>query len=295
MAFRYGANRYPRLGERIAPATLSQVLSEPIPSRLSAGTPVDGLRLADLDETVWAKLPRQAVMELADIVLARVASGCARRVFHDRHFPHPPETLRLDQLPLEHRTRLCLARQGLRDDSEPLCDRTIGDVLSIRAFGPRCLVDLLSAMESHLAKEKCLDRELTREAEKLAALPLARLVRDDDPRFRSLMGEIDPGAVTAQNLAERLVERSQDPPDPVYATEQVCRLRERIAAISGWTLEEELAQLFASTGNLRNRDIVIGYYGWRDGRRHTLAEIGGRYGMTRERTRQILRQAGQTP
>ncbi len=53
------------------------------------------------------------------------------------------------------------------------------------------------------------------------------------------------------------------------------------------TLEDELIQLFASSAQGRNREILIGYYGWGDGQCHTLAEVGIRYHMTRERTRQI--------
>jgi len=287
MAIRKGINRYPRRGERVAPATLSQILMEPIPRHLVAGTRLEDLRLADLDETVWGKLSPEVISELAEIVLARVAAGCARRVFHQRHFPRPPKTVRLDQLPLEHRTRLCLAREGLDENPELLGNQTIGDVLSIRAFGPRCLVDLLSALESHLARENCLDRELTREAEQLAGLPMGPSIRGDDPRFRVRISEIDSEAQTAADLAHRLATRTQDPPDPLYVTQQVRRLRERILAMPKLTLEEELTQIFASAPHPRNREIAIGYYGWKDGQSHTLAEIGARYGMTRERTRQI--------
>ncbi len=46
-----------------------------------------------------------------------------------------------------------------------------------------------------------------------------------------------------------------------------------------------MIQIFASTPHERNRKILIGYYGWEDGRGHTLAEIGADHGMTRERTR----------
>ncbi len=53
------------------------------------------------------------------------------------------------------------------------------------------------------------------------------------------------------------------------------------------TLEQELIDIFASTPSQRNREILIGYYGWKDGRQHTLTEVGTRFGITRERVRQI--------
>jgi hypothetical protein len=53
------------------------------------------------------------------------------------------------------------------------------------------------------------------------------------------------------------------------------------------TLEEELIEIFGATPFSRNRQILIGYYGWEDGRQHTLTEVGTRFGITRERVRQI--------
>jgi hypothetical protein len=53
------------------------------------------------------------------------------------------------------------------------------------------------------------------------------------------------------------------------------------------TLEQELIEIFAISPYQRNRDILIGYYGWADGRRHTLTEIGASFGITRERVRQV--------
>jgi hypothetical protein len=53
------------------------------------------------------------------------------------------------------------------------------------------------------------------------------------------------------------------------------------------TLEQELIEVFASTPYPRNREILVGYYGWEDGRQHTLTEIGARFGITRERVRQV--------
>jgi hypothetical protein len=287
MAPRKAVNHYPRSGERVAPVTLRQVLLERAPAELVSGTPAEGLRLCELDETIWQKLPVETIRALADRVVARVTAGCARRVFDERHFPNPPERLKLADLHLEHRTFLCLVREGFDENPAALGDYRIGEILAIRAFGPRCLVDLLSALETVLGRGGELCRELSVEAQRLATLPEAREARCEDPRFGPLMAEIDVEATTALELAQRLLARRQDPPDPRYATEQLRRLQARIAAMTKGTLEQELIQIFASTSSERNRAIVVGYYGWKDGRSHTLAEIGARYGMTRERTRQI--------
>ncbi|MEN6459000.1 MAG: sigma factor-like helix-turn-helix DNA-binding protein [Thermoguttaceae bacterium] len=53
------------------------------------------------------------------------------------------------------------------------------------------------------------------------------------------------------------------------------------------TIEQELIDIFAATPSSRNRDILIGYYGWQDGGQHTLTEVGARFGITRERVRQV--------
>jgi hypothetical protein len=287
MATRKAANRYPRPGDRVAPATLRQVLLEPLPAELVAGTSAEGLKLCDLDEHIWERLSAATIEALAEVVVARVAAACARKALDQRHFPRPPQGLKLANLRLEHRTLLCLAREGFGNSPASLGGRTLGEILAIRAFGPRCLVDLLSALETLLANQDPLCEELTLEARQLAELPEAKRARNDDSRFAELMSEIDVESHSALELASRLIQRSQDPPDPQYVIEQLRELRSRIRAMAEGTLEEELIQIFASTPHQRNHDIVVGYYGWRDGQPHTLAQIGARYGMTRERTRQI--------
>ena len=286
MVTRKGPNSYPRLGERIAPKTLHPLLLEQVPGRL-AGEAGQGLRLCDLDESAWEKFPRKTIDELAEMVVARVVSGCSRRVFRRRHFPRPAKGTNLADLPLEHRTRLCLAREGFGDHPERLGDHTIGEILDIRAFGPRCLVDLLSSLEARQAEQHALDEDLTTAAKRLADLPEADSATVDDPRFGPLISEVDVEAANAKDLADRLIARGQDPPDPAFALEQVSRLHERIVQLPNLTVEEEMMEIFASTPHQRNRKILIGYYGWKDGRGHTLAESGADFGMTRERARQI--------
>ena len=118
-------------------------------------------------------------------------------------------------------------------------------------------------------------------------MPLAEHVHGDDPRFSLWMHAVDVEAHTALELAERLLARGQDPPDPLYAAEQVRHLRQRIEGMQELTIEQELIEVFAPGPDDRNAEILIGYYGWRDGRQHTLTDIGNRFGITRERIRQI--------
>jgi hypothetical protein len=300
--------RYPRRGERIAPYTLREFLMEPLPREVCRQYGVANKKLCDLDETAWEWFPPDVVDRLAQLVVERVAASHVRKAFRHCHFPRPAAGLRVASLRLESRTRRCLAQEGFDRHPERLGDHTLGEIMSIRAFGPRCLVDLLSALESprHDGRAQTtaqtteddkvqLSEELTVAARRLAALPEAEAVRSEDPRFARLMHAVDVEAQTAQGLARQLLARTQDPPDAAYAAQAVRQLCERVEGLPGQTLEEELIQIFASTSNERNGEIVIGYYGWKDGRHHTLTEIGDRFGITRERIRQVCAKLTRKP
>ena len=290
-------SRYPRRGERIAPSTLREFLMAPIPRRLRGAWDTDRPNLCDLDETVWDRFSDEVIDELAKLIVDQVAAYQARKVFQRRHFPRPAPGTRLDDLQLENRTRRCLAREGFEDNPALLGDHTIGQIMAIRAFGPRCLVDLLSALESSGsptqldgetgAPSRELSEALTEEARRMLALPASGMVRPEDARFADRIVAVDVEARSAKDLAERVIARTQDPPDTPYVVEQMRQLGDQIEGMSELTLEHELIDIFGSTPYERNRQILVGYYGWEDGRQHTLTEIGTQFGITRERVRQV--------
>jgi hypothetical protein len=304
MVVRQTNNRYPRRGERLAPQTLREFLLEPVPAAFCELPAHAALRLCDLDETAWQQFRPETLAALGALIVERVATYHVRKIFQYRHFPRPPQGVQIDDLRLENRTRRCLMREGLDGDLAALGNHTIGDVLAMRAFGPRCLVDLLSALESPRWRSDNIEadelpialcRELTAAAEHLGALSEARLIHREDPRFALLMEGVDVEAVTAADMAARLLARRHDPPDTTYVAAQVRELADRIASLPHRTIEQELKDIFAPAGNERNRQILVGYYGWDDGRQHTLTEIGKRYGITRERIRQVCAKLTRKP
>jgi len=298
-------HRYPRFGERIAPYTLREFLREPLPADIGRIHGGADLKLCDLDATVWKRFPPEVVARLAQAVLDHISAAHVRKGFQLRHFPRPAPGTRLAALGLEGRTVRCLAREGLADHVERLGDWTLGQIMAIRSFGPRCLVDLLCALESSGPPSRAsgtaaagprarLSEEVSAAARRLADLPDAEAAYAEDPRFLRVQA-IDGEAKTAKNLAERLLARTQDPPDPAYVAEEVRRLTERIERLGQGTIEEELIGFFASNAPARNAEILVGYYGWRDGRQHTLTEIGQRFGITRERIRQVCAKLTRKP
>ncbi|MGD0901197.1 MAG: sigma factor-like helix-turn-helix DNA-binding protein, partial [Thermoguttaceae bacterium] len=299
-------DRYPRPGERLAPYELREFLKDPLPAEICRDYDVAGLRLCDLDETAWERFPPAVMPRLARLVVDRISHVHFRKEFHLRRFPRPAAFMRLGALRLERRTLRCLKQERFAENIERLGDRTLGQIMSIRSFGPRCLVDLLCALEalgaaarareSQAAKLKAARSEsLSAAATRLAELPEADRIRSDDPRFSRIVQGLDSEAKTAKDLAQRILARAQDPPGPDNVAEELGQMADRIKRLPTLPLEEELIQIFASTCPPRNAEIVIGYYGWRDGRPHTLTEVGRRFGITRERVRQVCAKLTRKP
>src|SRR6266446_5134734 len=136
-------SRYPRPGHHIAPRLLREVLRSELPDhRIS-----QSLKLSDLDESAWARFNAATCKRLGDAVINSIPSPLPFFI-QRRHLPKLPDRVTGDDLLLEPRTRNCLIKQRLLDSPQNLANLTIGELLEIPAFGKKCLVDLLTSLES---------------------------------------------------------------------------------------------------------------------------------------------------
>ena len=291
MRNRKSFGQYPRRGYRLAPAVLRGILDVPVPGHEIGNPAVRGLNLSDLDETISQELSDDELTQLGRAIITRVNVCSHKRAVRERKLPAPPKGMRLEDLALENRTYNCLVREGLAGRFEDIGKSTIGDLLAWKAFGAKCLLDLLSSLETAMARSDSLDAELTQEALALERLPEAGLVHFSDPRLGKMLRSIDKEADTLGDLAERISRRRVDPPDPATLTRQIREIRHRIGELAHLNLGTELAEVFAPDSQARDREIISQYYGWDGGTGRTLEELGQQHGLSRERIRQVCMRA----
>lgn len=288
--------RYPRPGHRLAPKCLREVLEVPIPAATKRRWNLQQESLADLDESIWEQLDTSAILKLGELVVQQVDASLPSlppNIVYQR-LPVPDDGIGLQNLEVERRTYNCLQREGLLDNPGRLLSTTIGDLLSYRGIGGKSLVDFLSALE-HCHPLPILEVELPEDSGDRAREILDRLekrlegafVGRDDPRVGSLLRTLDP---TASSLEEVLESRRKN----AYAENQLRamepglrELEKELIRASQALLREELIEIASTDLSERDAAIIGHYFGWEGDGPQTLKQIGDRFGLTRERVRQI--------
>jgi hypothetical protein len=150
-------SRYPRPGCRLVPDGLRELLKDIlVPRKLLGRAYKEPIRLADLDESAWTQFGPEVCLRLGEEVVNRVRVGLylLPDKFQNQALPKLPKNIQLEELQLTQRTYNCLHKMqilGRLQEVRDLGDKTIGEVLSIGGFGAKCLVDLLTSMETVLA------------------------------------------------------------------------------------------------------------------------------------------------
>lgn len=132
-----------------------------------------------------------------------------------------------------------------------------------------------------------LKRKIQRTARKLQRLKNASLILCDDPRFGHLIREMGLRANNAREAADMLFSGSVVPVNRRLVIRCLVDLIKQIRVARRIPLEAELWDVTGELGDERDRQIIVRRFGW-DGRPpRTLESVGQRYGITRERVRQI--------
>lgn len=127
-------SRYPRQGHPLVPFMLRDLYPE---------------TLADLDETAWQQFSPEECQGFAERVIehARASLAAIREQAGAKFLPAPPLGLELDDLDVEVRTYRCLEHLGLNRCLQNLQSFTVNDLLAVKNFGAKSLIDLLTSLE----------------------------------------------------------------------------------------------------------------------------------------------------
>jgi hypothetical protein len=299
---------YPRAGTRLAPRTLRPVLGAPAGN----SEPWLNVKLSDLQEDSWSKYGPFLCKQLADRIVREVAKQFRflPADIHGRTLDSITNGRSIDLAEVSARTYNCLVRLKGPNGRQALGELRISDLVRARGFGARCLVDLLSALETiatlpqtkNKNPDSITSEQLTIAAQKLMKNQLVESIKCDDPRvgphLASLrtsvqsLGYLTWPDTTAWELAERLVFRRADPVNIPAMIEEISRLDIYISGLASQSLENELADVVSSlTTTPRNKVIVAKYFGLDGKGARTLQRVGDEYGLTRERVRQICDKA----
>jgi superfamily I DNA/RNA helicase len=252
--------------------------------------------LAQLGEVFWATATTDSV---GDEFLDEIVSAVSSKQTELSSLPagNWPSQRELDELPLRARTSTALrlaVESSLRTPGSPA---SIGDLLALRSFGVRSLLDFMCVAESALAGRTGPSSadQITVDVEAigdLAASEWARVTLASDPRLAAPL----PFEVVISQLADDVLRADEDGrPLPRHSHQLVALVSQR-SVLEKMPLDEAFSKL--ALGVIKPNDrcrpgVLARYYGLVDGRLLTLEEAAAvavnsaGKGVTRERIRQL--------
>ncbi len=192
---------FPRVGFPLIPKILADMFERTkIPETL--GVHEFGYKvLSDLDAGVWEKLDPETCEALGKLVIARVQSRLSTipKSLRMRRLPIFPRTLKVKDLPLMNRTKLSLEREGHVNTFNKLSGKRLQTLLEFKAFGGKCLLDLLTLFDAALVPLSEAPRELleVQEEQQLVGETLGEFQNSQGPRKNQIPSTIRPGTKRA--------------------------------------------------------------------------------------------------
>lgn len=200
--------------------------------------------------------------------------------------PPLPSGTSIGDLDLHPRTQRALERARIESPAQ-LARKTAGKLLAFPGFGVGCLRDLLANVrrlrQTADRGGKPLVRDVDQCIAEICAVPGILQVDRTDPRIGRLLRAIGPGIRQVGDLR-----RSAGRLAVVGRREELAILRQSVLRYTRQTVEMELLELVRGRrASDRDLEMLREYYGLRGRPPVTLASLGDRHGLTRERARQI--------
>lgn len=298
--------RYPREGFPICPSILSDILNRRIPTNIT-GEIV--MKINELDESAWITFSKKTCEKLGKLVIKETQKALSsnRRNILNRRISTLPKGLSINDLPLDVRTFNCFARmQGVQLVKKNFVNCTIGDLMMIRNFGAKSLVDFLSSLEYatklygdskkdefHDEKEDIdsdLFDEFLSKVHKLKNFKFSDQILSNDIRFGKKIRSVNQEVSSLRELAEFLEKKEfVNSEDVKYSINIVDEIYSKVKGLTKLSLEKELLDIVNSIASERDTTIYLLRYGWDGGGKKTLEDVGGLFDLTRERARQICK------
>ena len=298
---------YPAKGYTLAPQLLAPWLDVPVPAYLDSAEIRDaGINsLSDLSAKVWDILDNTKCIELAEQILSRVKSLLPARggPIRDLRLRSVDPTVTRELL---EKTRGRTANQLWRGLGHALddgfVDRTIADVMALKNFGVRSLLELLVVLETlpdgqpdntaaedaarvRLASQEKRTRGLLR---KIARFRDSKRILSNDPRLGTSVKRIWPRATSLAEAIELRLGALEVKRDPTLLRD-LSALFSCISTLKSYAADEELSAVCAFAGSPRNVNVFMHYYGFDGSGGATLQSVGDSVNLTRERVRQIIK------
>lgn len=284
LQFQVGISKYPRYGNKIAPTLLQQYLNISLLDKRI----VSELKLCDLDESSWNRFSEKTCHKLGAMVIDHLKTklGQIRANLSQAAVPKiyaPNSTI----IALEMRTYNALKKANLLEKDSQLFNVTIGEILELPGFGIRCLVDLLTTLESRVAQIYPINSTILRKTKKLLKTKGVEKIFISDPRFGTFVQALN---LEGQTLKERLLNLIRGQRSPVsqpLLIKCLTGLERKLRRSVHLILEEELEDLVLFEKKSRNKELLVNYLGLNGKGPRSLESVGQEYGLTRERVRQI--------
>jgi hypothetical protein len=274
---------YPRKGEKLAPYYLRDILKVKVSDYMRISKLKRELRFCDLDQFTWINYSEQTCIKMAN-ALVKYFSERLHSLPEDLYrtkLPQIPDGVPISRLLLGKRTFSILNRNGFICSSRILNNLRLRDIIDIKEFGAKSILDLLVSIETLReyadTKMRIIRFKFTQACESKDSSEEEYEIDIEDPRFGYLV-KLEAARNKRQSgdrLSETILGGSKE-------------LKQMVSESGKLNLREELMDvLFAVVRNKRKSEVFARRYGWDGEGGISLEEAGSEFRVTRERTRQI--------